>query len=142
MKSDYTKYKRNGAIAFLDILGFKGNWKRREPEEILETIKDIQGMAFTHVQGKLREGKQRYGLNIKDIIMLYDTIVIEAEGDNFKNLMRSLSLVIQHTFLVFLQQKFPLRGAVSFGEYYRIEYGGMGANRYFTSFRRKQEWTS
>jgi len=133
MKSKKTgnssEYEKEGAIVFLDILGFKGIWAKESPDEIFKRIKKIKDNYYmTERLFKMAEkideeqGVQDDGMHNPEITFISDTIIIEAEGDDdFVTFILSLSGLIQDTFYEFLKQKLPLRGAISFGKYSRRE---------------------
>jgi len=115
MKNELTKFKREGAIAFLDILGFKGIWTKMPPEQIIKIIKGIIAELLKSTKIVSNE-KKHYG-NL-DVTVISDTIIIEFMGETYKTTI-FIAEVIQRIFFPFLAKKLPIRGAVTFGTYYR-----------------------
>ena len=105
----------NGTIAFLDILGFKGIWQRREPDEVLdilnssvEYIKDI----FSNYPFQSEWGE----VTGPDITILSDTIVIIFGGPR-SSCSLFLAMVVNELIAFFLDKNLFLRGAIGYGNY-------------------------
>lgn len=111
---------KEGAVTFLDVLGWKGIWQRKDNamEQIIEIIDDAQKYMKKIISAeKLKDGKpNNYKDLIVDIKSISDTIVLITEGDvsialtfhaaiTGKLLTRSIALGI------------PLRGATGYGKY-------------------------
>ena len=131
-------FNREGWIAFLDILGFKGIWAKKEPAEI---VRDMEGIKKEHdrTKQKIKTGalsdifpdtKEQF--KHLDLTIISDTIVIEyslEKDDNEENegmseeklfaALKYISNEVQSQFLTCLKRKLPLRGAIAFGEYYK-----------------------
>ena len=103
----------NGAIAFLDILGFKGLWKRIEPKMIINLING----AIDEVKDSYKEPSPKQGwVNLRGphISVLSDTLVIALEYENQACLV-PLANVVYRVMYNFFKNDIFIRGAISFG---------------------------
>ena len=106
----------NGAIAFLDILGFKGLWKKIKPKVIIDLIKE----AINEVKDSYKEPSLEQGwVNLKGpyISVLSDTVVIAFEYKN-QTCLIPLANVVYSVMYNFFKNDIFMRGAISFGPYY------------------------
>lgn len=105
----------NGAIAFLDILGFKGIWQRESPEKVLSIMKDVVNrVEQTYKKPPPEENwPEAEG---PDITILSDTIAIGFRSEHPACLVL-IANVIYQLFHFFLESKLFFRGAVGYGQY-------------------------
>jgi len=105
----------NGAIAFLDILGFKGIWQRERSEKVSSIMQGV----FERVEQTYKKPppeKKWPESEGPDITILSDTIVIGFRSEHPACLML-IATVIYDLFNYFLEYNMFFRGAVSYGQY-------------------------
>lgn len=138
MKQQNELEMREGAIAFLDILGFKGLWEKISPSEIISIMKgsvakveDTFNVAvseqvnkikdslppFTDIREEVKEEVIKSQLPKLFIAILSDTFVIVVESIEPHPLV-FITPVVTELIAHFFKQGIPLRGAVSFGNFY------------------------
>ena len=118
-KSNKLKHK-DGAVTFLDVLGWKGIYKDR-----LDAIANLQGLIkdTESCAEEITQHINRYEkINGKDIatkiISISDTIVILSEGDDAYLTIKIHSEICSRILKLSMQNyKLPLRGAISYGSY-------------------------
>lgn len=117
MKKDILPMKK-GAIAFLDILGWKGIWARNNNAiEDLKRILEVAQETLSDLRkGKLQERSEYFSTLQYDVHVLSDTIIVYAFGDANRSieLLASISSSIIRTGL---NNRMPIRGAISYGEF-------------------------
>lgn len=104
----------NGAITFLDVLGWKGIWQRKDnPIQVLDELRE-----------KLQENANIYGRgrNIRktNVLSISDTIVLLTDVTEIESAKDALDLhgqLCAETLFYSLEQGIPLRGATGFGEF-------------------------
>ena len=118
--------KQNGAVTFLDVLGWKGIWRdrkdRRNPIESLDNligkiIKEGQKLAES-VEFALVDKNNRGASNGVEVLSISDTIVLLTPGPP------SVTIDIHSMLSAFsleegLKDGLMLRGAISYGEFDR-----------------------
>jgi hypothetical protein len=105
-----------GAVAFLDILGFKGIWNKRKPEEVIKDLEEI----VIHVKNIDNYKPFKNDLNTGEapqITILSDTIVLYYEDKKRIESVFDLGRVINAIFGIFLKKKLLIRGALGYGEF-------------------------
>jgi len=103
------------AIAFLDILGFKGIWQSRETEDVLQLLSGIQkNIVETYMQPPPDPNWPKY--EPPKITILSDTIVVILESEH-PSCLFLIANIIGRLYHYFIQHNLFLRGAVSWGEY-------------------------
>lgn len=106
----------NGAVAFLDILGFKGIWQRREPETVLSIMDGaVEEIRKTYQKPLPEKGWSSF--QDPFITILSDTIIIgyrSAESPACLLLLANIAYNLIHYFLKF---GIFFRGAITYGEY-------------------------
>lgn len=110
---------KTGAVAFLDILGFKGIWQNRPEADVLKLITDVPGIVKSTYSQPPPEQKWPSSLP-PEITVLSDTFVItieSAEPQCIFLLANLLYKIIQH----FLSQELFIRGAIGWGNYMQEE---------------------
>lgn len=112
---------RNGAIALIDALGFRGIWEhhRRKPDDVMATLTEIRASMEKRVS---LLSTQRW--MECEIIFFSDTIVISMALDDSTKNREAMSVVylcdvVGQILYTALHSKVPLayRGAVTIGEY-------------------------
>jgi hypothetical protein len=116
---DKYEIKKNlGAVAFLDVLGWKGLWQENPAaieslhSLILKTREKSEEITLEYSDVKELRGKS----NITTVLSISDTIAV------FTSASPSIALDIQSKICSWLleyalSQSIPLRGAISYGEY-------------------------
>lgn len=104
----------NGAVTFLDVLGWKGIWQRQDnPIQILDGLRErLQTSANEYGRGRI--------LKKTDVLSISDTIVLLTEIQELENPADALDLhgqLCAETLLYSLEQGIPLRGATGYGEF-------------------------
>jgi hypothetical protein len=103
------------AIAFLDILGFKGIWQNRDSEKVLKILSGVVGRV-KHSYEYPPEDAGWPKSKSPEITILSDTIVVVIKSSDPQCLF-PLANLINDLFLYFWKHNLLLRGAVSWGEY-------------------------
>ena len=112
---------KDGAIAFLDALGFKGIWRDKDPQQVLQKLRAIEGEA----QRKLLPAAAETDLSLR---FFSDTVIICAESSNvrlppelaaYRCLLRVTAAAAQIASVAAAQPPPPLafRGAISCGKF-------------------------
>lgn len=117
---------QNGAVTFLDVLGWKGIWRDRNQEDRRNPIESLDNLIEKIIiQGKKLGEQYNYALvdrfnrgasNGIDVLSISDTIVLFTPGppDVAINIHSKLSaFALQEG----LKYGLLLRGAISYGEY-------------------------
>ena len=121
-----------GAVTFLDVLGWKGIWldQGTKPTDTLLKIVQNTRIEAEKITAEYTDHEDFRGVpNVADttkVISISDTIVIFSKGDT------SLAIEIQARICAWLLkhallQGIPLRGAISFGEYFEQDNVMQGA---------------
>lgn len=103
------------AISFLDILGFKGIWKSRPTEEILQLFEGVRN-KIEKIYKEPPPEKKWPAIRPPEITILSDTIVVAFKSDHPQSIFL-LANVIYGLQTYFLEANLFVRGAVSWGEY-------------------------
>jgi hypothetical protein len=105
----------NGAIAFLDILGFKGMWQKEKPEKVLSIMQGVlKRVEKTYKQPPPEKGwPESKG---PDITILSDTIVVGFRSEH-PACLALIATVIYDLIHYFLEFNMFFRGAVGYGQY-------------------------
>lgn len=106
---------KTGAVAFLDILGFKGIWQKRRPEEILKLLHGVSDVVIKSYRHPPPES--HWPASSPPVVTtLSDTVVIAIDSENeacILLLANVLYTVIQH----FYKEQLFVRGALAWGKY-------------------------
>jgi hypothetical protein len=106
---DNSFHIENGFVILLDVLGIKGIWKRKNPESITRTWKDI----IERFDNSIRSTFDRHAR----LITLSDTIIITCECNI--SCINSVFESIMTPFIYSVEHEFFLRGSISYGITYR-----------------------
>lgn len=105
-----------GAVTFLDVLGWKGIWLRREHKEVVRLldglVRTAEGIA-NEQRGKTTSARVR-------ILSISDTIVLLTEGD-VAGVVSIHGLICKTLLLESVRSGIPLRGATSHGQFFASE---------------------
>jgi hypothetical protein len=124
---------RYGAVSFLDMLGAKGIWKNRNPEDVLNNYNDVIKSFKAAIEALNEQIASNTALTIKniefEISAFSDTIIIagsvpyERKNDEEMTslVVYAMSLILPIIFPFALANKIYLRGAVSIGEFYKLD---------------------
>jgi hypothetical protein len=105
-----------GAVTFLDVLGWKGIWQRKD-----DAIADIQRLAS--LIGKTAEQQSRgKGTGIPSqtrVLIISDTIVISTDAgtDDAQDALELHGKICEKAIPESIERGIPVRGATSFGEF-------------------------
>jgi hypothetical protein len=110
---------KTGAVAFLDILGFKGIWQTRGEQELLKIIGSIPQAAEEGYAMPAPE-KGWPGSGRPKITVLSDTVVITMDAEQPHGLLL-ISNVVYRVMHLFLQSGLFVRGAIGWGKYAHSE---------------------
>jgi len=106
----------NGAIAFLDILGFKGIWQKESPEKVLSIMTGITELIQKSY--KKPPPEKGYGeLENPFVTILSDTIVLGYKSVESPSCMLPLGNIIYQLVHYFLKFDMFFRGAMTYGQY-------------------------
>lgn len=105
-----------GAIAFLDILGFKGIWQSREPDQVISILDNVVPRVTQKYQDNLQGQEIPFKMASPAVTILSDTVVLVIESDN-PLCLAILSSVILDLFDYFAEHGLFFRGAISYGAY-------------------------
>ncbi len=106
---------KKGAVAFLDILGFKGIWSSREEDGVLKSLLAVQSV----VESRNRVPPKDSGwptVGKPSVTILSDTVVITIESDHQAALLLLAEIVID-VMRHFLTSGLLIRGAIGWGEF-------------------------
>ena len=106
---------KKGAVAFLDILGFKGIWSSREEEEILKSLFEVQSIVASRSRIPPKDSGWP-SVGEPNVTILSDTIVITMESDHQASLLL-LAEIVTDVIRHFLRSGLMLRGAIGWGEF-------------------------
>jgi hypothetical protein len=127
---------KKGSVAFLDLLGFKGLWKKENPSTLIDKIIKIQGYSDSKLQ-EWNETVKVFNNMLKFKIFYFsDTFIITVE-ENSKNTsdgdktsssdetvgidsVRFNMVLTGNLFNEALKHGLLLRGAISYGDFYHI----------------------
>lgn len=110
---------KKGAVAFIDILGFKGIWQTRSESEILGLLTQVP-VVIAKAHAGVRAGEGWAKIPPPDVVVLSDTIVVTLDSEEPQSLFilgNSVYMAMHHLFSGGLF----VRGALGFGEYARSE---------------------
>lgn len=118
-----------GAIALLDVLGWKGIWQRN-PNAIDELLAEVENMAGKAKAISTRETKvslleDRYKSIRPDVFSLSDTIAITVEGD-VEPALEFIGQICGQLVNSTIFKGLPLRGAISYGPYLKRQNAMVG----------------
>lgn len=110
----------DGAIAMIDILGWKGIWQRREPQGALDALGRIES-GVQRVFDVLEKnttivGHQKFSGIARRVFTISDTIVLHAQGEPEKAMELvggCCATVVSHA----LVEGLFVRGALGYGQY-------------------------
>lgn len=123
---------REGAFALIDCLGFKGIWKRTDPDLLIKKLSKIEQIVHAEIQEGGGSGPFKYlsfGPMKLHVRLLSDTVAIslqyeELEGKTPENWQKNflVGIICQAVIQVldlFLKDEPPLvlRGCISYGEH-------------------------
>lgn len=124
-----------GAVAFLDILGFKGMWQSTPPDSLAGQIGFIAGVVRDYQRKRINDMAKASNVDIApdsiNINLISDTFLISVEHTNpaialFLTTQIAADLITQMAlFNLFKSDDLPyarpifLRGAISYGWFYR-----------------------
>jgi hypothetical protein len=101
-----------GAVTFLDVLGWKGIWLRRDPNEVVRLLEELVKRA------EAITSEQRGGALASEVrvLSISDTIVLLTPGDADK-VLPVHGLICRELVPESIQMGIPLRGATSHGQF-------------------------
>ncbi len=114
-KKDSELKAKRGVVTFLDVLGWKGIWQRKDnPIQTLDNLREkLQSNATEYSRGLDNVGQT-------NVLSISDTIVLLTEVVFFNNPNNALELhgqLCSEVLFSSLEQQIPLRGATGFGEF-------------------------
>ena len=123
-----------GAVAFLDILGFKGMWQSRNIKSIINQVSTFHKSIDTYYKNAIESNKINPEFDIYPenlvINLISDTFVVSFEHGNPLIALAMVSEITASLISSYALKKpetiddaMPifLRGAISYGEFYRTE---------------------
>lgn len=133
-KIQETQLYVTGAVTFLDVLGWKGMWQRRESsplQTLYEITRETKNFAATISAEYVRQPKYetlrgKAGKDITDVISISDTIAMFTEGE-YHFAIEVQAKICAWLLEYALSRKFPIRGAISYGQYMRQDNIMLGA---------------
>lgn len=103
------------AVAFVDILGFKGIWQRLDSMLVLKILKGVKERIETNYKHPAPNKGWPKSSNPK-VTLLSDTVVIVIESDE-PHCLLLMANIINDLSCYFYEYKLFFRGAISYGEY-------------------------
>src|SRR5215510_10752084 len=113
MTSQVERQMTSGAVTFLDVLGWKGIWLRREHQEVVRVLDMLVRRAevvANEQRGKATSASVR-------VLSISDTIVLQSEGD-VAEVVPIHGLICRALLSESVRVGIPLRGATSHGKYF------------------------
>lgn len=112
---------QEGAITFLDFLGWKGLWQKdnTKPLESVSRLIDAYREKLNEITNKYIYKDDNIN-NISELISISDTIAIftpKILGINNKDLISIHSETVKYILETSCKEGFAIRGAISYGEY-------------------------
>lgn len=122
----------NGAIAFIDILGFKDAWNQHEPEKLITLLEEIVAkIKLDYKEGKdnaikFLDSKEPQRTHAEELIrsgtlhssILSDTFVIGVKSDDVFIALKDIGFSMISLMKRLFEENIFIRGAVSYGSYY------------------------
>lgn len=114
---------KQGAITLLDVLGWKGIWKRKP--EAWDTLKrHIDTITGANQSIQSDQNKDQFMLEFKSlrtkIISISDTIAIATYSEDHETVLKYHNLLCSSLICDSIKDGIPFRGATSYG-YFRVE---------------------
>ena len=103
------------AVAFVDILGFKGIWQRLDSNRVLDILKGVKERIKTNYKHPAPDQGWPDSSN-PEVTLLSDTIVIVIKSDG-PHCVPLMANIINDISLYFYEFGLFFRGAISYGEY-------------------------
>ena len=106
---------RDGAVTFLDVLGWKGIWTRDKPDDAVRRLRELLDLAenVASVQD-LGQGDQRG--RTTEVKSISDTIVLQTVGDP-DVVLRVHAEICKELVPRSIERELPLRGATAYGTF-------------------------
>ncbi|WP_374001101.1 hypothetical protein [Bdellovibrio bacteriovorus] len=121
----------SGAVTFIDVLGWKGIWARKNSQSPIEKLKRIVENVNVEIQSIITSLIDRvpelHGLDAKSVSILNisDTIVIITKGDAVATICLH-GEISKRILTDGLLSELPMRGATSYGEFSHEDLTFMG----------------
>jgi hypothetical protein len=114
LKITRTTSNKIGAVTFLDVLGWKGIWQRKDdPIQALESLRErLKNKADIYERGR--------NIEQTNVLSISDTIVLLTEVSEIGKSTEALDLhgqLCAESLFYSLEQQIPLRGATGYGEF-------------------------
>ena len=103
------------AVAFIDILGFKGIWQRMESEKVLKILKGVQERVKKNYKHPVPEHGWPESSS-PEVTLLSDTIVVVIKSQE-PHCVLLMANIINDLAYYFYEYALFFRGAISYGEY-------------------------
>ena len=104
---------KSGAVAFLDILGFKGIWATKSEQDILDLLLPVPQVATARYK---EPGETWPSSQPPEVTILSDTIVVTVESENASGLLLLCNIICEiYTHL--LHKRMFARGAITWGQF-------------------------
>ena len=109
---------RTGAVALIDALGFRGIWRRYDPDAVLTELKAAKNQIETEVQRNAQTYMDHQVAFLSDTIAV-STLVRQTENHRLAWAVLYLGDVIAKVLDMRLRSNMPLayRGAIAVGNY-------------------------
>ena len=104
---------KKGAVAFLDILGFKGIWATKPEQEILSMLLEIPNVATARYN---KPGSTWPESHLPEVTILSDTIIVTIESDSPLSVLLLCNIVCD-IYIHLLRQRMFARGAITWGDF-------------------------
>lgn len=98
---------QHGFVIFIDVLGIKGIWKRKDPSLVIKNWKEIIGKFNDSINNSIRHLKP-YSITLSDTIII--TCECECNIENIDSIFQSL----MQPFIYSISLEFFLRGTISY----------------------------
>lgn len=116
---------KQGAVTFLDVLGWKGIWKQDKQaifklQGLVREMTNLAVQTTKQVIGQNLDQSDYRGINIDEattILSISDTIALFTTGINIQHALYIHAEVCKFAIPESVHRRIPLRGATSFGDY-------------------------
>jgi hypothetical protein len=106
---NFPSHPRVGFVIFIDVLGIKGIWLQKDPDEVFSTWKNTIIQFISSTKQHLKEFSP-YVTTVSDTII----ICCDCSMNEISRIFDALLVPFRYS----IHNEFPLRGSISYGTYY------------------------
>jgi hypothetical protein len=112
--------KQNGIIIFLDILGIKGIWRRRNPFKVIQKWQYLVRI-YNNLSKDMLSAYSQSEIEKREMIIFSDTIIITIPKIPTNNVLWGIASMLTSLFVHSSNDRLFIRGGLSSGVYYHSE---------------------